>query len=121
MSSVEQLFEEISQALKPAGIFVAPFRNYEARTLEGVGRFIPVRQDDRRILTCFLEYGETMVTVYDLLHERADAGWTLRVSSYSKLRLSPEWAQSKLTRLGLVARLESGPNGMIRLVATRPA
>jgi SAM-dependent methyltransferase len=121
MSSVEQLFEEISQALKPDGIFVATFRNYEARTLEGVGRFIPVRQDDRRILTCFLEYGETMVTVYDLLHERADAGWTLRVSSYSKLRLSPEWAQSKLTRLGLVARLESGPNGMIRLVATRPA
>jgi SAM-dependent methyltransferase len=120
MSSVEQLFEEISEALRPAGIFVATFRNYEARALEGVGRFIPVRQDHRRILTCFLEYGETTVTVYDLLHERADAGWTVRVSSYSKLRLSPEWAQSKLTRLGLVARLEGGPNGMIRLVATRP-
>ena len=120
MSSVERLFEAIAEALKPAGMFVATFRNYEARALEGVGRFIPVRQDDQRILTCFLEYGETTVTVYDVLHERADVGWTLRVSSYSKLRLSPEWAQSKLTRLGLVARLESGPNGMIRLVATRP-
>ena len=60
------------------------------------------------------------MTVYDLLHERADAGWILRVSSYSKLRLSPEWARSTLNRLGLVATLEAGPNGMTRLVATRP-
>jgi SAM-dependent methyltransferase len=121
MSSAEQLFDVISEALDPAGIFVATFRNYGVGALDGVGRFIPVRQDDGRILTCFLEYGETTVTVYDLLHERRHAGWTLRVSSYSKLRLSPEWVQSKLSHLGFVARLESGRNGMIRLVATRPA
>lgn len=120
LQSVERLFEAISEALKPGGIFVATFRNYDARALEGVARFVPVRQDDRRILTCFLEYGETTVTVYDLLHERADAGWILRVSSYSKLRLSPEWARSTLNRLGLVATLEAGPHGMTRLVATRP-
>ena len=118
MRSVEQLFQAISEVLKPGGIFVATFRNYGARALEGVGRFVPVRQDDRRILTCFLEYGETTVTVYDLLHERGEAGWTLRVSSYSKLRLSPEWAQSTLNRFGLAARVETAPNGMIRLVAT---
>jgi hypothetical protein len=103
--------------LKPGGIFVATFRDYAARPLEGAGRFIAVRQDDRRILTCFLEYGETTVTVYDILHERTDAGWSLRVSSYPKLRLSPDWARSALQRLGLVATLEAGSRGMVRLVA----
>ena len=121
LRSVEQLFEAISEALGPNGVFVSTFRDYGARALEGVGRFIPVRQDDRRILTCFLEYRETTVTVSDLLHERTDAGWALRVSSYSKLRLSPEWTRSTLNRLGLVATLEAGPKGMVRLVAARPA
>jgi 2-polyprenyl-3-methyl-5-hydroxy-6-metoxy-1,4-benzoquinol methylase len=121
LRAVEQLFEAISEALGPGGVFVTTFRDYGERALEGVGRFIPVRQDARRILTCFLEYEERTVTVYDLLHERTDAGWTLHVSSYSKLRLSPEWARSTLHRLGLVTTLETGPRGMVRLVATRPA
>jgi SAM-dependent methyltransferase len=120
VEAVERLFEAIAQTLRPGGVFVATFRDYGAGALEGVGRFIPVRQDDRRILTCFLEYQETTVTIYDLLHERSDAGWALRVSSYSKLRLSPEWARSTLNRLGLVATLKAGPRGMVRLLAARP-
>jgi hypothetical protein len=40
---------------------------------------------------------------------------------FAKLRLSPEWARSTLNRLGLVATLEAGPSGMLRLVAARPA
>lgn len=120
VQSVERLFEAISETLRPGGVFVATFRDYGAGALEGVSRFIPVRQDDRRILTCFLEYRETTVTVYDLLHERTDAGWALRVSSYSKLRLSPEWARSTLNRLSLVATLKAGPSGMVRLLAARP-
>jgi SAM-dependent methyltransferase len=120
MQSVECLFEAIAEALRPGGVFVATFRDYAAQALDGVRRFIPVRQDDRRILTCFLEYQQTTVTVYDLLHERTDDGWTLHVSGYSKIRLSPEWACSTLSRLGLVASLEAGRSGMVRLVATRP-
>jgi hypothetical protein len=42
-------------------------------------------------------------------------------SMFAKLRLSPEWARSTLNRLGLVATLEAGPSGMLRLVAARPA
>ena len=121
LQSVACLFEAIAEALTPGGVFVATFRDYADQTLDGVRRFIPVRQDDRRILTCFLEYEETTVTVYDLLHERTDSGWTLRVSSYSKIRLSPAWACSTVSRLGLVATLEDGRSGMVRLVATRPA
>jgi hypothetical protein len=116
-ASVERLLAEIGATLSPGGVFVATFRDYASKTLEGLARFIPVRQDESRILTCFLEYGETTVTVHDLLHERTSAGWTLRVSSYPKLRVSPEWARAALDRLGLAASLEAGPRGMTRLVA----
>jgi SAM-dependent methyltransferase len=119
-ASVQGLFSEIGSTLTPGGVFVATFRDYASKTLEGLDRFIPVRQDDSRILTCFLEYSATSVTVHDLLHERTSAGWTLRVSSYPKLRLNPEWARAALERLGLAASLEAGPRGMTRLVARRP-
>jgi SAM-dependent methyltransferase len=118
--TVVRLFEGIAEGLSPGGVFVATFRDYAALELKGSERFIPVRQDDRRMLTCFLEYRETAVEVYDLLHERTSAGWTLRVSSYAKLRLNPEWARSMLDRLGLVATRGAGPRGMIQIVATRP-
>jgi SAM-dependent methyltransferase len=120
LESVERLFEEIAEALSPGGTFLATFRDYATRALEGTDRFIPVRQDDGRILTCSLEYSESTIAVYDLLHERTDSGWTLRVSSYTKLRLNPEWACATLRRLGLAATLETGPRGMVRLVAVRP-
>ena len=74
LQSVERLFEAIAEALRPGGVFMATFRDYGAPAIEGVGRFVPVRQDDRRILTCFLEYRGTTVTVYDLLYERTEAG-----------------------------------------------
>jgi SAM-dependent methyltransferase len=119
-ASVDALFASVAEALAPGGVFVATFRDYAGKALEGDARFIPVRQAKSRILTCFLEYGETAVTVHDLLHERTNGGWTLRVSSYPKLRLSPEWARSVLDRLGVAASIEPGPRGMIRLIARRP-
>ena len=48
--SVERLFEAIAETLKPGGTFVTTFRDYDATGLDGVARFVPVRQDDRRIL-----------------------------------------------------------------------
>ncbi|MEP7303963.1 MAG: class I SAM-dependent methyltransferase [Acidobacteriota bacterium] len=117
LQSVERLFTAISETLRPGGTFVATFRDYATRTPEHAARFIPVRQDDSRILTCFLEYEETHVTVYDILHERTATGWALRVSSYLKLRLSPDWARARLNRLGLVTTIEGGRSGMVRLVA----
>jgi 2-polyprenyl-3-methyl-5-hydroxy-6-metoxy-1,4-benzoquinol methylase len=119
-ASVEALFAGVADVLALGGVFVATFRDYATGALEGDARFIPVRQAASRILTCFLEYGETTVTVHDLLHERTGTRWTLRVSSYPKLRLRPDWARAALERLGLVASLDNGPRGMTRLVARWP-
>ena len=76
-----------SRGLAPGGHFVLSFRDYSV-ALEGEARFIPVRSDERRILTCFLEYEEDTVVVHDILHERAGDAWETRVSSYRKLRLA---------------------------------
>ena len=117
LDAVERLFQEVTAALAPGGVFVATFRDYVSAPLEGAARFIPVRSDDRRILTCFLEYRETSVVVHDILHVRAESGWSTQVSAYPKLRLDPAWAQAALSRLGLLAALAPGPRGMVRLVA----
>jgi len=94
-------------------------RDYVSRTLEGDDRFIIVREDDRRLLTCFLEYSAETVQVTDIVHERSEAGWTIRTSSYPKLRLSLEWVQERLEACrGVIVRAES-ERGRVSLVARR--
>ncbi|MEP6621905.1 MAG: class I SAM-dependent methyltransferase, partial [bacterium] len=86
--SVSQLAKRIASTLSPNGRFVATFRDY-TRLPQGPARFIPVRADDDRVLTCFLEEHPDHVEVHDLLHARKDKQWALSVSSYRKLRLRP--------------------------------
>lgn len=118
--AVEALFAEVSEALESGATFVASFRDYSV-PLRGAARFIPVRSDADRILTCFLEYEEEAVTVHDILHERDSAGWHQRISTYRKLRLSTSWVVRALESRGFKVRHESGLAGMARLVAQRSA
>jgi SAM-dependent methyltransferase len=116
--SVENLFALAARSLHPRGRFIATFRDYTS-PLAGTARFIPVRSDSERILTCFLEYGADHVCVHDVLNERNDSVWQLKVSSYRKLRLSPAWVSSALQAAGFSVRIEPGPSGMTRVLATR--
>jgi SAM-dependent methyltransferase len=115
--SAEKLFSLAAQSLRPEGKFIATFRDYTS-PLVGNGRFIPVRSDDDRILTCFLEYGTDHVDVHDMLNERNGSVWQLKVSAYRKLRLSPEWVSATLRAAGFSVRIEPGLSGMTRIVAT---
>ena len=87
--------------------------------LVGSARFIPVRSDAERILTCFLEYAPDYVDVHDLLQERDGDAWRLRISVYRKLRLEPQWIATSLKSRGFGVRSEPGLAGMIRIIATR--
>jgi SAM-dependent methyltransferase len=118
-ASVESLFANVAAALVPGGLFVATFRDYVSSPLQGERRCILVRADENRILTCFLEYSGSTVRVHDVLHERVAGHWQLRVSSYPKLRLAPEWVVTALTSHGLSVRREAGPGGLMRVVAQR--
>lgn len=116
--SVLQLLSDVAESLMPGGQFILTFRDY-SRELSGDQRFIPVRSDDSRILTCFLEYAEAHITVHDILYERDVSGWDFRVSSYQKLRLAPDWICSALESRGFSVQREPGIAGMVRLVSTR--
>jgi 2-polyprenyl-3-methyl-5-hydroxy-6-metoxy-1,4-benzoquinol methylase len=116
LDAVESLIESASAELPPGGTFVVSFRDYCA-PLVGDGRFIPVRSDDSRILTCFLEYGPESVLVHDILHQRTPEGWQTQVSHYRKLRLSPDYLITRLQSSGFNVRCETGMRGMVRLVA----
>ena len=114
--AVEKLIERASVKLSPGGMLVVSFRDYSV-PLTGEQRFIPVRSDETRILTCFLEYEPEAVLVHDILHERAAEGWQTRVSHYRKLRLSPERLIDRLQSNGFKVRREAGMRGMVRVVA----
>jgi hypothetical protein len=106
--SVQGLFDDVAESLEDGGTFIVTFRDYSSALIESK-RFIPVRSDSERILTCFLEYDDGAVTVYDILHERDGAAWRQRVSAYRKLEVR-----------GFKIRNEQGLAGMTRLVASRP-
>src|SRR5258708_33996610 len=55
-SEVSNLFQSAARPLKPAASFDATYRDLASVELLCLDRFIPVRSDDRRAMTCFLEY-----------------------------------------------------------------
>ncbi|OAI15860.1 hypothetical protein A1507_13650 [Methylomonas koyamae] len=117
-AALETLIARVAAALLPGGAFVATFRDYSTE-LVGDRRFIPVRADADRILTCFLEYRPDTVLVHDILHERELGVWRTRVSHYPKLRLSGAVLVDVCAANGLAAGIDSGSRGMVRLVAGR--
>ena len=117
---VEALAVDAAASLAPGGRLVLAFRDYTVAR-QGDDRFIPVRADQQRILTCLLEFEEAHVVVHDLLHERTVAGWRTAVSHYRKLRLAPAWVLRTLGAAGFEVRSEIAGNGMVRVVATQPA
>ena len=116
--AVQTLIERVSIALRPGGMFVISLRDY-AMPLTADDRFIHVRSDETRALTCFLEYEPQFVRVHDIVHERAANGWRSRVSHYPKLRLLPERLVGNLESHGFRVRREAGMRGMVRLLAQR--
>jgi SAM-dependent methyltransferase len=112
--SVERLIGEIAETLCAGGRFITSFRDYSV-PLQNESRFIPVRSDENRILTCFLEYSDAEVTVSDLLYERRDGAWNFRISAYNKQRLSPEWIKALMEAQGFTVQSGPGLAGMVRL------
>lgn len=113
---IAQLFRDVAASLRPGGRFVATFRDY--RTLpQGDRRFIPVRSDLRRIHTCFLEQIAERVVVHDIVHEAGTEGWSMKVSSYAKLRLAPDVVTRAAEAAGLRCHSMPASRGMLMVQA----
>jgi hypothetical protein len=79
------VFQKLSELLVANGRLILSFRDLSEERF-GVNRFIPIRSDPERIMTCLLEFEQEPVIVHDLLYVRKDEGWELHKSAYRKQR-----------------------------------
>jgi 2-polyprenyl-3-methyl-5-hydroxy-6-metoxy-1,4-benzoquinol methylase len=112
---VSRLFAQAFEALVPGGLLVLTFRDLSAE-LKGLDRFLSIRSDANRIMTCVLEYEPDTVVVSDLIHVREGDNWVLHKSSYRKLRLSVSEVEQELRALGFMVK-SSGPAGRLHAIA----
>jgi SAM-dependent methyltransferase len=116
---VSALFRAVFDRLRPGGMFVLTYRDLTME-LSGTDRFIPVRSDDNKIMTCFLEFENAdSVVVHDLVYMRQGAGWSLNKSSYRKLRLGTAWIREGLLRAGFEILSQDLSGRLIGLAAVK--
>lgn len=115
---VQKLIKDCFDTLNPKGKIVLTFRDYST-ALEDTSRFIPVKSDAERILTCFLEYFPDKIRVTDLLHELDNGKWVQKVSSYTKTRITRDLVLTYLTDSGFDLVLDKMENRIITLIGEK--
>jgi SAM-dependent methyltransferase len=119
-ADVSALFRAAFKGLLPGGMFVITYRDLTME-LHGLDRFIPVRSDDDRIMTCFLEFENSeSVLVHDLVYTRDGTGWMLNKSSYRKLRLGIEWVCQQLREAGFNVISRDSSARLLLVAAAKP-
>jgi hypothetical protein len=118
VQQVSTLFAEWNNILPEGGKLVLSFRDL-TQELEKEERFIPVKAEDDRIHTCFLEYFPGYVRVFDILMEKQNGQWIQKVSSYQKLRLGIEQVKIMLTAAGFAVQDHEVIQRMHYLVARK--
>jgi SAM-dependent methyltransferase len=115
---VTRLVSDAVAALAHGGHLVLGYRDYTLAR-HGGERFIPVRSEPDRIFTCFLEYGQTHLTVHDLVQVRTGTGWELKISTYEKIRLDPEFLRDRLRAAGLTLVHDELSAGLHTIIARK--
>ncbi|GAA4222538.1 class I SAM-dependent methyltransferase [Sphingomonas endophytica] len=118
-NDVSKLLGDAYRALRSGGRLALTYRDFSL-ALTGTDRFIPVRSDDQRIMTCVLDYEADHVVVTDLIYLRTDAEWQLQKSSYRKLRLAPSWVADMLCQAGYSVEVDAPIGRMQTVVARKP-
>jgi hypothetical protein len=115
---ITTLLQSACSMLGPGGLLMLSFRDYST-PLTGDSRFIPVKSDDTRILTCVLDYEPETVRVTDLLHTKTTEGWQQQVSSYQKVRISPAEVVAALEGNQMAIRLHETIHRMATIIAVK--
>jgi 2-polyprenyl-3-methyl-5-hydroxy-6-metoxy-1,4-benzoquinol methylase len=111
LGEVRSVIGQAFDLLVPKGRLILTFRDLSVPRL-GVDRFIAVRSDAERILTCFLEDDGESVIVSDILHEKNGTEWDLSKSSYRKIKLSLAAASALASEAGFRVASEQLRSGM---------
>jgi SAM-dependent methyltransferase len=115
---IEQFIYGITSVLVKGGKLLLTFRDYYT-ALTGNDRFIPVKSDENKILTCILDYETDFVNVTDLLHERNKDGWKQKISSYKKVRVKSNEINGIIERNGMVIQYAQIVNRLITIIACK--
>lgn len=118
LSEVETLINKASDNLIGGGKLILSYRDLSS-PLNGSNRFLPVRSDHTKIHTCFLEYFDEHVQIYDLLHVKENQQWIQKVSSYPKLILPISLIKSFMNKAGFSVICEEEINRMLYLIAEK--
>lgn len=118
LKKIQALFSEVYDSLENGGRFVLTFRDLTSE-LKQLDRFIPVRSDDNKIFTCFLEYEDESVKVHDLIYEKNRDTWSLKKSFYHKLRISVAWVQDILRQTKFSLDFFQCERGLVTIIASK--
>lgn len=118
IEEVEQLIEDCANTLCNLGKLLLSFRDY-TYSVSGNDRFIPVKSDASRILTCCLDYFDDKVLVTDLLYTKTETGWKQSVGSYFKVRISSIEIEGLLYKYGFKILYNDLMNRMITIIAQK--
>lgn len=119
LEDVSQLLADAHQALKPGGILALTFRDLSIER-HGLDRFLPIRADADRIMTCVLEFESDHVVINDLIYVREGESWALNKSSFRKIRLGVADVLAELRLLGFVLRVNKTlASGMQAIAAVK--
>jgi 2-polyprenyl-3-methyl-5-hydroxy-6-metoxy-1,4-benzoquinol methylase len=119
LDDVSQLLADAHEALTPGGLLVLTFRDLSVER-SGLDRFLPIRADADRIMTCVLEFETDHVVINDLIYVREGESWSLHKNSYRKVRLGVEDVLADLRLLGFAIRVNKPlANGMQAIAALK--
>ncbi len=116
--AVEKLLLDCESILTENGKLILSFRDYSSE-LTDQQRFIPVKSDENRILTCILEYLSDKVKVTDLLYEKQNGSWNQTVSIYEKVRLSTQDVINMIEQTGMKTAFNSPVNRLQTIIANK--
>ncbi|NUQ16566.1 MAG: class I SAM-dependent methyltransferase [Flavobacteriales bacterium] len=117
-TEVKTFILDIVKSLDNNGKIILSFRDYSTK-LAGIDRFIPVKSDDTKILTCILDYEDEFVNVTDLLYERTDDVWIQKVSTYKKVRLLTSEVVGQLEANGMTIKFNQIVNRLTTIIASK--
>jgi SAM-dependent methyltransferase len=118
LNEIEKLIEDVFDVLVPNGKFILSFRDYTNELL-AEQRFIPVKNDENKILTCFLDYQIDKIMVSDLLYENINGEWKFSVSSYPKYRIKKQLMIDILKNADFEIVKEETINGMCYVISKK--
>lgn len=117
-AEIEKLIKDSFEFLVPNGRLILTFRDYST-DLEDTNRFIPVKSDSQRILTCFIEYFVDKLRVTDLLHEYENDKWIQKASSYYKTRITRDIVIEYLVASGFKINFDNVTNRVITIIGQK--